>query len=473
MRSIAACLLGLVTAHASPGRCSDLDRALTVLAKVNMTPAVDAQGRAVACRSNASGPGWVISWDGRCAHGRCWPSVTLPLTLADCPAGIGHAHAPRAAQRSADSGVARPVLRVADRREESPLAGLTTPRALAPRSEAKQEIDVEDELGERARVSYEARWLFTIRPPDIDKLERILAGYRRDKTRTQSGVWKLTRAYHGMRRLAENMVGKEIAVPDWAEHDLADWQKRYPDSPSPHLYKAALLAYQAIAALNDPVARSGYPGGVEAIKARLDDARRYLLDNKAVASKDPFWYALMLNIMRTQAQPMDALLEVLLEGAERAPDYADSYFEVAYAIGTLSREPFKDIETLAQTAVAKSRGTLGDELYSRIYWVAVREIFDFDALRGIQWDWSRMTASMRTVAARYPNQWNIQTFALISCMMQDQPVTAQFMGQARGRPVPQIWGQFEIYEACRSWATAEASPAGEADGGKRKANLTP
>lgn len=447
---------------------AELDRAIAVLERAKTTPAHDAAGHVYSCRHASGGEGFEIAPTAKPPL-QGLTLASFPVTLVACPSTSATTRA-AAAHRAASND--SPIVRVADRREASPLGAAQRQRSLAPRAQAQQELDVEDELSERARITYETKMLFVGRPAEIDKLEAMLEGYRTQKTRTASGVWKLTRAYHAMRSRADKMPGARIEVPDWAEQDFAEWRRRYPASPSPYVFRAAMLGYQAIHALNDTMTRSGYPGGVAAIKKSLAETRQYLLDNKAIAAKDPYWYTLMLTLMRAEGQPVDAIIEVLLEGAERTPDYADPYFEVAYAIGQQSRQPFKDIEALAQTAVARSKDTLGDELYARIYWVALREIFDFDALRGVQWDWRKMTASMDTIAARYPDQWNIQTFALFSCMMQDQTAARAFMDKTRGRSNADVWGQFEVYEACRSWATADAGPLAS-ETPSRKAHLAP
>ncbi len=126
----------------------------------------------------------------------------------------------------------------------------------------------------------------------------------------------------------------------------------------------------------------------------------------------------------------------------------------------LSRKPLKDMEALANTAVEKSAHVIGDELYARVYWVALVEVFPSDVAQRIEWNWPKMVASMRTIAERYGAQWNVQQFALFGCMMQDRETTREMLKKSRGNPIPEVWGHSEFFDTCDTWASAATPKAG-------------
>ena len=318
------------------------------------------------------------------------------VTIPECPA----------ATSSTQASSAGAATRVAELREASPLKGIA--ESESSRFETAPPITplADDELAERKRVREEAKWMFltSLSSNGLDELETLLKRYREKKERTPSGVWKLTVAYSSLDRLKADWSTAREESMKWTGQAIDAWAAKYPESPSPYLYRAAIMSTHARAVLNDKLARSTFPGGVDALKAKLEEARTYLAANQAIASKDPQWYVLMIRIMRYQGKPIGDILPIALEGAQRFPDFYEIYFEAARAIGQLSNSPQDDIETLANTAAKISEASLQNEIYARIYWVALQEVLNAKQLQDIKWDWNRMKASMNTVLARYPVQ---------------------------------------------------------------------
>lgn len=358
---------------------------------------------------------------------------------------------------------------IADKRETSPLERLI-PRSpsLPPAGSdlvAHPSVVTEDELEERARIRDEARWLFlrssaTSPDPDVHALEELFARYRIKKERTISGGWKLMVAYNGIAKNFNDLSNAPASTILRAHRVLDQWTEAYPKSPTPYIYRAAVVAHQAMAIMRDPLALSAHSGGVDRLRRQLDEALQYLRTHKQIAADDPHWYALMIIIMRAQGAAIDAIIEVMFEGADRHPDYLPIYFETTRAIGLLSRKPLDDMEALANTAVEKSAHLLGDELYSRVYRLALVEVFPAGIARHLKWNWPKMVASMNTTAERYKAQYNVQMFALFACMMRDRDMTTVMLKETRGNPIPEIWGDAESYGACEAWAGNEAPPKG-------------
>lgn len=378
--------------------------------------------------------------------------ATLCLTLQTAEAGVT-SRAPQAG--SSDKTAIR---------ETSPLRAIAVPydfkQTIETADERAKEPDPEDELAERQRISEEAKWLYiTSNDGDLDKLEALLARYRNTKERTLSGVWKLTQAYGFLRHLETDWTRKRD--PNWPDNDkehFDKWTAKYPQSPAPHIFRAAIKNYRATAILRDRLARSTYEGGIPALQAQIKQAREDLQAVKDIASKDPYYYALMIMLMRNEGAGADEIMHVALESSDRYPDFFDAYFEATKAIGSLSRKPHDDVETLANTAFERTKATLGDEIYARIYWNATQTIFGLGELPGLKWNWQRMKSSMETVATRYPVQWNIQNFAMFSCVMRDISATRSFISRSRGIPLATVWSQSEFFDACREFAEAAAPP---------------
>jgi hypothetical protein len=394
---------------------------------------------------------------------RATQSVLRPVkfpeqTYADCPNASVHAVADGAARHS-------PVL-VADVRSESPLEAYirAVPIPKVPAAGlAEQKIPpLDDETAERRRISTEANDIFTRQKfqigTDVDALETLMARYRDRQEYTNAGVSKLAVVYNRLDRIRNDWTAVIPSTDAWERNTLDRWIASHPTSPTPYIYRATFMTERALAALRDKFGRSNSADNADGARKRLEEARQYLLDHRDIASRDPHWYALMIRIMRVEAAPIDAILEVMLEGADRYPAYHSIYFETARAMGRRSRKPLDDIEALAVTAVEKSRNVIGDEMYARIYWVAIIEVVGINELPNLKWDWNKMKSSMQTVLGRYDNQWNVQTFALFSCVNEDREQTRSLMARVRGLPNLDLWGQREVYEACSRWTEADAAP---------------
>lgn len=352
-----------------------------------------------------------------------------------------------------------PSAPAADIREESPLRGIAKPfdfnKTLQTFDLADKEVLPENEIAERQRITEEARHLYYQGP---DKIEALFESYRTDKSRTSSGIWKLTNAYAFLENLQRDWTN--TANTDWNGKKLKEWRVKYPDSPVPYLFQSAIDLHQTTAILNDRLARSTYPGGDAALRAKLAEAKANLETNKEIASKDPHYYALLIRIMRNQGAELSMILDVAMEGADRHPEYYSIYFEAVLAIAHGSKRPFEDIEALANTAVEKTRATLGEEVYVRIYWYALQMVVGIDGAQNLKWNWEKIKNSMETVLSRYPAQWNIQNFAMYSCFFGDAPQTRTMMEKVKGVPLPEVWSQTELHDMCRDFASSEDAPGG-------------
>lgn len=447
--------------------------ALSLVEKSSRNPVKIGMVGGAVCLRARHGDGVEI-WTYRTEQSRWRLSNALSQTFADCrrlSRGVAVSQV-----IPARSGTYE-VVRIADVREESPLDALISYaeviRPTDPVSPPSRGPSTEGELVDRAQLKATVQQLYYSQrtAEQIGELDTLINGLRERRERSPSGIWKLVIPYDGFEGTLAGEGERPLSSLKWNLEKIDKWIAAYPKSPVPRLLRAMAIAHYGIKGLRDPMTVASFPGGADGLRAKIEEGRQYLVANKEIASVDPHYYVLMIQIMRAQRAPFDTILEVMAEGAEKEPAYSNLYFEVARAAGRLSRQPFRDIETLANTAVEKSRGTIGDELYARIYWVTLNEVVGLDRIDRLQWDWGKMRGSMETVLKRYPDQWNVQNFALFSCMAQDKETTKSLVARVEGAPMLMVWGQNEIFDACREWATAALEPAGGSD--SRKADFNP
>lgn len=94
-------------------------------------------------------------------------------------------------------------------------------------------------------------------------------------------------------------------------------------------------------------------------------------------------------------------------------------------------------------------------IYARIYWMASQSQFDLRVFSKSAVDWRQMVSGMEAVLSRYPDQWNINNFALFACAAGDGKTTAAMMNRMEGPPIMDAWRSRNTYEACLHLAHAQ------------------
>jgi len=375
----------------------------------------------------------------------------LPLSLAGCPNPIekgttGDAHATMA-----------PILVGSERDlEPSPLDKLVAPPGMGGEPSSSRAND--DELELRKTLTLLAPTLLYSNPSGRAELDRIITEFREQRDRTSSGLWKLRLVYHGTTQIISEVAPPYDGILAANREMVELWIREHPSSPAPYVFLAAMLRNHALATLRNPLEatkRTPWNDG----SAPLAALRAFLLEHKQVASSDPHWYALMIEVMGLQGEGRDAILLMLDEAVRREPLYYETYFAAARAIIGSSDQPVADLENLARYAVRMTERSEGTSLYARLYWIALREMGDPEFFSAMTQHWPQMRESILDVLARYPDQWNIQNFAYFACLAQDKPTSRSLMSKVSGRRFSQAWGQLEVHQACQDWAASEDTPS--------------
>ncbi len=192
-------------------------------------------------------------------------------------------------------------------------------------------VRASEELAERARVSGEAIEAFL--GGDYARLERVSSAYRADKTRTASGLWKLTFFYIGLANAVDALAGSDGT--DAAYDDLIArtdaWSRQYPGSPGACITRSMVHVAHAWYFRGSGFADSVAPEAWEPFEKYIALARQELESHKATASIDPRWYESMLIVARAQGWPRKQFDALLDEALDREPTYYQTYFTALFA----------------------------------------------------------------------------------------------------------------------------------------------
>lgn len=188
-------------------------------------------------------------------------------------------------------------------------------------------------------------------------------------------------------------------------------------------------------------------------RAYLEQARGYLTEHAEDARTDPHWYTEMLVIARGQGWPDDDYMDLVSEGLEIHPYFYPIYFSAIRNLLPKWGGSIEEIDAFALAAVKYTEKEEGQGMYARIYWSVSQSEYGKDLFTRSKVDWSRMSAGIDDVMARFPDQWNINNFARFACLAKDREKTRELIALVQEPPIAVAWTRLKpTFEDCRDWA---------------------
>ena len=313
----------------------------------------------------------------------------------------------------------------------------------------------DSELAVRRKIESEAN--NALRSGNVEKLEAMASEFRVKRSRTPSGVWKLTYFYRGIES-AVTADNRDDPNPGKAPLATADaWQRAYPNSPSAKYAKGAILAKRAWLIRGHGFAGSVPEAAWQPFREGMEAARVYLESVKSVASADPAWYCEMANIAKAQSWPVDRFEAFATEVLERHPYYYQALGCTAeYWSPRWGNASAKAVESFADRAVEKTRKEDGSSVFARTYWSISSNEVD-PALFGTNLSaWPKVRQGFKDLIERYPDPWNINHFARFACLARDTRQFNELASRIGSTPMQEVWGS-TLYQRCVA-AAAEIRP---------------
>ena len=313
--------------------------------------------------------------------------------------------------------------------------------------------DAATELEQRAEIMAAAKRSFLLN--DFDDLERLAASCRREKSRTGSGVWKLSVFYDGISDVFLDILKeqRDLAAYDRVEERTRNWIEKYPESPTGHIAHSMVLAERAWAHRGRGPAYTVSDAAAALFRQHIAATRAYLEKHKDVASVDPAWYKEMIGIARDQNWDRAKFNALLEEALDREPLFYQNYVEAFIYLMPRWHGDLEQIEDFAQYAVRKTRDLEGQGMYARIYWHASQIEFKNDLFNNSLADWPQMKAGFEDVISRYPDAWNLNNYARFACMARDKPKTAELLARIGPSVISEAWSPIGLQSQCAQWAS--------------------
>jgi len=182
----------------------------------------------------------------------------------------------------------------------------------------------------------------------------------------------------------------------------------------------------------------------------IEEARIYLQEHESLKYSDPQWFEQMLTIAKAQGWETEVFYKLLDEALATHPQFYEIYFRAINYLQPRWHGSIEEIEHFANYSVEKSKETEGKGMYARIYWYASQAEYGHDLFAKSKVRWDQMRLGIEDVISTYPDQWNVNNFAVFSCLANDADMTRKLIGMMEGRPIVSVWKGGRFYEHCQS-----------------------
>jgi len=313
---------------------------------------------------------------------------------------------------------------------------------------AGERANAATELEQRAAISAATAEDFF--DSDFKSLDTVSAKYRKEKSRTSSGLWNLSLFYAGLEEAIEAHIERHETDASLRAVDerTRTWTQAFPDSPTGHIAHSMALLELAWALRRTEDASTDSPVSWDRFNELVAKARANLQTFKAVASVDPRWYQMMVIIARVQNWEPTAVDALVNEALEKEPLFYQTYFSAMDS----SRGDVRKLELFAQDAVVRTKMQEGQGMYARIYWYASQTQFRNDVFNKSLVDWNQMKAGFEDVIKRYPDAWNLNNYARFACLAGDKTKTLELLKRIETSVVPEAWVPQVMKHRCAEWA---------------------
>ncbi len=306
------------------------------------------------------------------------------------------------------------------------------------------------ELRTRDDIKKLAQALFT--SEQFEMLNETGTKYLNRKSRTDSGLWKLTLFYNGLK--------PNIDVRDpkyWSDRKVRamKWSQLNEDSSHPRMVYAGILISEAWMYRGGGWARNVPKENWKPFHLKIEEAKQYLLSNSRFKNNDPQWYEQMLSIAKAQNWETADFNKLLNEALTAHPQFYEIYFRALNYFQPRWHGSTEEIEKFAIFATQKSEEHEGQGMYARIYWYASQAEYGHRLFTKSNVRWEQMKLGIKDVIKEYPDQWNINNFAVFACLAKDKAMTKKLLSMLKGRPIMIAWKHGSFFKKCYTWANQD------------------
>jgi tetratricopeptide (TPR) repeat protein len=305
-----------------------------------------------------------------------------------------------------------------------------------------------------------------LRNGEYRKLDALRKRLLASGERTGSGVWKLAIFYNQLMDFPSR--SRDPAYWVQMEGRAKAWEKQAPTSSAARIFHVYVLLARGLAYRGNgfykDVAKEDQATLIVAVKQAMAILSK--LEKPMLKEKDPEYFRATMWVLpwgeNFRAHDIPGWLQ---KGIQMSPDYHELYFPAAWFSQDMWVAPPDQIDDVARmTAGQKTADTAA--MYARVYWYANTKIYRgkvFEDINSLA-DWEVMKPSYEALVARYPDPWNLNSYAYMACLAQDYPTMSEVLRRIGDRRVYATWGDGgqQTYSECeRHTGEQRVLPAAE------------
>ncbi|MGH8108110.1 MAG: hypothetical protein ACREO1_05260 [Arenimonas sp.] len=292
-----------------------------------------------------------------------------------------------------------------------------------------------------------------IKTKDYEKFDSTISDLRDKQLRSPSGLWLQSFFYQGAKRYLEG--AKSEQEMGRVESELNDWIRRYEKSDAARLLLCDLIISRAWLNRGDGFASAVPKENFAKFHAGISQAKKYLLENKDISSRDPKWYSLMLSVITYEENTSAANHKNYFDEAVKLyPDYYPIYNAAATFYYSKWHGNGEVFDRFAVYANAKQSDTQAKTIYARMYWNSVCSECGNDGERNWVEHWKQISEGMDQIVTDYPDMHNFNSYAWMACSAGDMNTLTKMLGTIKSSVDFSVWVEPFSYRYCSQVARA-------------------
>ena len=267
-------------------------------------------------------------------------------------------------------------------------------------------------------------------------------------TREMIATWNKTGCVmpDGRPRLSYLIGGYRASLdtePDWGKaYELVkQFKARYPGEGFAQLAEPIYWSKYAWDARGTGYAKTVSEDGWRLFRERLTRAEQSLTEIKPSAGNLPVWYEEMIHVQKALGRDPATIQATFQEGVGKFPEYLPIYFSYAQTQMPKWGGSWEATDKLARWSADYTRPSLGNMMYTRIYWAAVQNSpSDLLLFEDTKASWPLMQQGFEDMMRKYPDSiYNLNSYASFACAANDRASYAKLRKQIGNAVHPVAW----------------------------------
>lgn len=274
---------------------------------------------------------------------------------------------------------------------------------------------------------------------DWRKLSQLEEYLNHENKVTDNGFPMVDIYYMGFREFIESQV---TGPESWEllEKKARVWVTKFPKSPASHLALGEILQKHAWKIRGNGVASTVSEPQWEGLHKYTEMLRNHLLANRAIASRDPEWYTLMLAATKTLSLPESEYGALLNEGLTKFPNYYRLYFNASVVRLPKWGGSMTELEALLNKAAARFDVDKGDQIYALTYIRLLEEQLN-SSYEPTRMNCDRVIRGSEKFSARFPTPYNYGNTVYIATICGKKDIAKKYFTKVGDIPAnAKLWG---------------------------------